>query len=167
MEPVSARRATSGEAGPAHEAVAGFAAFPCALTQFRLSEGGLLHGLLVRLRLASRGEDPKDDPVWRRAVALAAVAWVPLAALSVLAGGLAGASVAHAFLHDFVPHVRYLVSLPLLVIADALVDPMRRAPLDPGELAVQAVLLALPFGLLVLTEVPFAEVLKRLLDSLL
>jgi hypothetical protein len=86
MEPGSARGARSGEAGRAGEAVAGSAAFPEVPTRFRLSEDGLLYGLLLRVRLASRGED---------------------------------------------------------------------------------VLLALPFGLLVLTEVPFAEVLKRLLDSLL
>jgi len=113
----------SGEASRADEADTGSAALPGVPTRFRLSEGGLLHALLVRLRLASRGEDPNGDRTWRRVVALAAVAWVPLAVLSVVPGVLDGTPVAHAFLHDFVPHVRYLVTLPLLVIADALVDP--------------------------------------------
>lgn len=52
---------------------------------------------------------------WRRAGAVAAVAWLPLLLLAALEGAVPGPSSRGSFLLDLPVHARYLVALPLLV----------------------------------------------------
>ena len=53
----------------------------------------------------------------RRALLLAAVCWLPLALLS-SASGLATGGVDLPFLADFEVHARFLLALPLLILAE-------------------------------------------------
>jgi hypothetical protein len=81
---------------------------------FALVLGGPLYQLWRCTRLA--GE--KLQLVRRRAIALALLAWTPLLALSVAEGHAWGASVKLSFLHDVELHVRLLLALPLLTVAE-------------------------------------------------
>ena len=79
--------------------------------------GGPLYQLWRRTRLAGDAL----QLLRRRLVILTAVAWVPLLALSIAEGRLWAGSVALPFLHDIEMHVRLLVALPLLVVAELVV----------------------------------------------
>jgi hypothetical protein len=57
------------------------------------------------------------------ALILALVTWVPLAVLSVLRGVALPGTVDQPFFHDITPQVRFLLALPLLIIADLIVGP--------------------------------------------
>ena len=59
--------------------------------------------------------------LWRRAVVLTALAWVPLLILSVVEGHAWGTSIALPFLHDIELHARLLLALPLLIVAELVV----------------------------------------------
>ena len=85
-------------------------------TDFSLVLGGPLYQLWRRTRLAGDAL----QLLRRRIVVLITVAWVPLLALSI-AEGHAWGSVALPFLHDIEMHVRLLVALPLLVVAELVV----------------------------------------------
>jgi hypothetical protein len=84
---------------------------------FSLVLGGPLFQLLRRTHLA-------DDTLMmmrRRVIVIALLAWLPLLVLSAADGHLLGGSVAVPFLLDVEVHIRYLVSLPLLIIAELVV----------------------------------------------
>ena len=84
---------------------------------FSLVLGGPLFQLLRRTHLA-------DDAlllVRQRIVVIALLAWLPLLVLSALEGNLWGGSTSVPFLLDIEVHVRFLVSLPLLVLAELVV----------------------------------------------
>lgn len=84
---------------------------------FSLVLGGPLFQLLRRTHLA-------DDAlllVRQRIVVIALLAWLPLLLLSALEGNLWGGSTRVPFLLDIEVHVRFLVSLPLLVLAELVV----------------------------------------------
>ena len=84
---------------------------------FSLVLGGPLFQLLRRTHLA-------DDAlllVRQRIVVIAQLAWLPLLVLSALEGNLWGGSTSVPFLLDIEVHVRFLVSLPLLVLAELVV----------------------------------------------
>ena len=85
-------------------------------TDFSLVLGGPLYQLWRRTRLTGDAL----QLLRRRIVVLITVAWVPLLALSI-AEGHAWSSVALPFLHDIEMHVRLLVALPLLVVAELVV----------------------------------------------
>jgi hypothetical protein len=76
--------------------------------------GGPLFQALRRAHLTGDGL----QLVRRRIVALATIAWVPLLALSALDGKALGNAVAVPFLRDIDAHARFLVALPLLVLAE-------------------------------------------------
>ena len=59
----------------------------------------------------------------RRAAVAVLVAWVPLALLSAWEGYAIGPSARESFLLDVAAHARFLVALPLFVLADAVVLP--------------------------------------------
>jgi hypothetical protein len=89
---------------------------------FSLVLGGPLYQLWRRTRLAG---DSLQYPN-RRVVTLALLAWLPLLFLS-LAEGLAwGDRVAVPFLHDVDVHVRLLIALPLLILAEPIVHQRMR-----------------------------------------
>jgi len=84
---------------------------------FSLVLGGPLFQLLRRAHLA----DDALMMVRQRVVVITLIAWLPLLVLSTLEGQVLGGSAAVPFLFDFEIHVRYLVALPLLIIAELVV----------------------------------------------
>jgi hypothetical protein len=84
---------------------------------FSLVIGGPLFQALRRTRLSGEGL----QLLRRRIVVLATIAWLPLLALSVLDGNALGNAVAVPFLKDIDAHARFLVALPLLVLAEIVV----------------------------------------------
>jgi hypothetical protein len=85
--------------------------------EFSLVLGGPLFQLLRRAHLA----DDALMMVRRRVVVIALLAWLPLLVLAVAEGHLLGGSVAVPFLADVEVHVRFLVAMPLLIIAELVV----------------------------------------------
>ncbi|MHA7630663.1 hypothetical protein [Corallococcus sp. M7] len=84
---------------------------PASLLDFSLVQGTSLDR---RHRFARLHRVPR--PV--RILVLVLVSWLPLLALSLLDGG----PVTRAFLRDVAAHVEFLVSLPLLIVADRYID---------------------------------------------
>jgi len=89
---------------------------------FSLVLGGPLFQLLRRARLS----DDAMMLVRRRIIAIAFLAWLPLLLLSALEGRALGGSAAVPFLLDVEVHIRFLVALPLLVIAELVVHQRMR-----------------------------------------
>jgi hypothetical protein len=50
------------------------------------------------------------------------VTWLPLALLSIAEGAAFAGGVAIPFFHDYIPHGRYLLAVPILLLMDQLVD---------------------------------------------
>jgi hypothetical protein len=84
---------------------------------FSLVLGGPLFQLLRRAHLA----DDALTMVRQRVIVLSLLAWLPLLALAALEGRLLGGSVSVPFLFDLEVHIRYLVVLPLLIVAELVV----------------------------------------------
>ncbi len=84
---------------------------------FSLVLGGPLFQLLRRAHLA----DDALMMVRQRVIVIALIAWLPLLVLSAMEGQLLGGSVAVPFLLDVEVHVRFLVAMPLLIIAELVV----------------------------------------------
>jgi hypothetical protein len=84
---------------------------------FSLVLGGPLYQLWLRTRLSGDAL----QRLHRRIIALAALAWVPLLLLSIAEGHAWGDSVDLPFFHDIEVHLRFLLSLPLLVAAELIV----------------------------------------------
>jgi len=85
---------------------------------FSLVRGGPFHGLLRRARGGS--ESPRAAVL--TAATLAAVSWTPIVLLSLAAGTAYGAGVRVPFLMDLPAHVRLLAGIPLLLLAELVVD---------------------------------------------
>jgi hypothetical protein len=75
-------------------------------------------GPCPRLRAVLRLSPSLPGRGWRRAGAVAVVAWLPLPLLVVLQGADLGSSSHGSFLLDVPVHARYLVALPLLVAVE-------------------------------------------------
>jgi len=89
---------------------------------FSLVLGGPLFQLLRRAHLS-------DDAlllVRQRILVIALLAWLPLLMLSALEGQVLGGSTAVPFLLDMEVHIRFLVALPLLIIAELVVHQRMR-----------------------------------------
>jgi hypothetical protein len=84
---------------------------------FSLVLGGPLYQLWRRARLSGDAL----QLLRRRIVVLSLLAWVPLLALSIAEGRAWGGSVALSFLRDVELHVRLLIALPLLIVAELFV----------------------------------------------
>ena len=80
---------------------------------FSLVLGGPLYQLFRRTRLTGAAL----ELLRRRIVFFSLLCWVPLAGLSALEGHLLGGP-KFSFLHDIETHVRFLVSLPVLLLAE-------------------------------------------------
>jgi hypothetical protein len=87
-----------------------------AAEDFSLVLGGPLYQLLLRSGLV---RPPFGNLGWRIAV-ITALAWLPLAPLTILAGTFS-AGVRVPFLYDYEVHTRLLFSVPLLVLAEVVV----------------------------------------------
>ena len=84
---------------------------------FSLVLGGPLFQLLRRAHLS----DEALMPVRQRVIVLSLLAWLPLLVLSALEGHLLAGSIAVPFLMDLEAHVRFLVAMPLLIVAELVV----------------------------------------------
>src|SRR5205823_3550433 len=90
---------------------------------FSIVIGGPLFQALRRVHLTGDAL----ELVRRRIVAIAILVWAPLFALSAVDGKAWGDAVAVPFLHDIDAHARFLVALPLLIIAELVVNQRMRA----------------------------------------
>jgi hypothetical protein len=84
---------------------------------FSIVIGGPLYQTLVRAHLTGH----TLELLRRRIVVIALLAWLPLLVLSVLDGKAWGNGVGVPFLYDIDVHVRFLVALPLLIVAELVV----------------------------------------------
>ena len=117
---------------PGHAALRG-------LSDFSLFAGGPLFQLLRRAHLT----DDALGLVRRRIVVIALITWLPLLVISAFEGHLNNADVAVPFLKDVGIHVRFLVALPLLIIAELVAHQRTRflaAQFLDGELIPKAAL---------------------------
>ena len=89
---------------------------------FSLVLGGPLYQLLRRAHLSG----DHLQLLRRRLVTILLFAWLPLMVLSVLEGHALGGTVAVPFLLDAEVHVRFLVALPLLILAELVVHQRMR-----------------------------------------
>jgi hypothetical protein len=86
---------------------------------FQLSSGGLTNLIQRRIRAPGAG----DFPIAMQFLIAITLLWVPLVVLTLIEGTFIGDSVAQPFVQDVVPQVRFLVALPLLLLADLAIDP--------------------------------------------
>jgi hypothetical protein len=89
---------------------------------FSLVLGGPLFQLLRRSHLSGDALELAR----RRLITIPLLAWLPLLVLSALEGQALGGSVAVPFLLDVDVHVRFLVALPLLIVAELVVHQRMR-----------------------------------------
>src|SRR3974377_522932 len=81
-------------------------------------EGGPLDRLQLRLGLMKL----QRPLIVRRAVIFALIAWLPLLILSALQGTLL-TNITIPFLYDPSAHIRFLLSVPLLIVAEVVIGP--------------------------------------------
>ncbi|MGH8632681.1 MAG: hypothetical protein ACRET7_00965 [Burkholderiales bacterium] len=91
-------------------------------TDFSLVLGGPLYQLFQRAHLSGSALELAR----RRVIIISLIAWLPLLVLSALSGQVLGGSVAMTFLQDVGVHVRFLIGVPLLIIAETLVHQRMR-----------------------------------------
>src|SRR4029077_14620597 len=84
---------------------------------FSLILGGPLFQLLRRAHLCG----DVAELVWRRMIAMALITWLPLLVLSIIEGHAWGNSVKVPFLLDVDVHARFLLALPLFIVAELVV----------------------------------------------
>ena len=84
---------------------------------FSLVLGGPLFQFFLRARLTT----DTLNLVKRRVIVISLFTWLPLLVLSVLSGDAAGGGSKVPFFYDIDVHVRFLVALPLLLIAELVV----------------------------------------------
>jgi hypothetical protein len=84
---------------------------------FSLVLGGPLYQLWRRLFLAG----PALELLTRRMIGIPLVAWLPLLVLTTFQGLVVGHAVAVPFIYDFAVHARFLVAVPILLLAELVV----------------------------------------------
>jgi hypothetical protein len=87
--------------------------------QFSLVQGGLIYRFQVAIGMAI----PDRSGVVNRALLTILITWFPLLLLSLLQNRAFGSQVQIPFLHDFATNIRFLIGLPLLVIAEVVINP--------------------------------------------
>lgn len=87
------------------------------LDDFSLVQGGSLFQLFVRSHLATTGL----DLLKRRIIFFVLLTWLPLLLLSAVSGQLLESSIQIPFLYDIEVQVRFLLVLPLLLVAELVV----------------------------------------------
>lgn len=85
---------------------------------FSITDGGPLHRVLARLE-SSWSERLL---VVRRALATTAITWVPLLLLSALQGLAWGRHIQIPFVRDLAVNVRFLIAVPILILAESNID---------------------------------------------
>jgi hypothetical protein len=86
-------------------------------SDFSLVLGGPLYQLFLRSRITT----DSLGLLKRRVIVISLVAWLPLLVLSALAGQAVGGGIEIPFLYDVETHIRFLVALPLLLVAELVV----------------------------------------------
>ncbi|HEU0038673.1 MAG TPA: hypothetical protein VFR76_05310, partial [Verrucomicrobiae bacterium] len=89
---------------------------------FSLVLGGPLYQLFRRAHLSGDAL----ELLQRRILVIALLAWLPLLVLSVVEGHAWGDGVTMPFLKDVDAHVRFLIALPLLVLAEIVIHQRMR-----------------------------------------
>ena len=89
---------------------------------FSLVLGGPLYQLFIRARINT----DTLGLLRRRVIVISLFTWLPLLVLSVLAGDAAGGASKVPFFYDVDTHVRFLVALPLLLVAELMVHQRMR-----------------------------------------
>ena len=89
---------------------------------FSLVLGGPLYQLLRRAHVSGNAL----ELMRRRVIVISLFAWVPLLVLSALEGRALGEGVGVPFLRDWDTHARFLVALPLLIVAELVVHQRMR-----------------------------------------
>ena len=87
--------------------------------QFLLTQGGPTYRLEMRVGLIRAN----SSRILRRALLSILATWIPLLILSALQGNAAGHLVSVPFLRDFAVHARFLLSVPLLLLAETVLGP--------------------------------------------
>jgi len=87
--------------------------------EFSLVQGGPIYRFQTAIGMAL----PNREGVLKRALLTTLVTWFPLLILSLIQGRAFGSQVNIPFLYDFAASIRFLIGLPLLVIAEAVIDP--------------------------------------------
>src|SRR5277367_4441693 len=85
---------------------------------FSLTQGGLIYRLQLRFR---PGQEERSR-ILRRALLAIGVAWLPLVVLSIIQGSAYGKQLQIPFFRDFAVNVRFLVALPILILAEPWID---------------------------------------------
>jgi len=85
---------------------------------FSLLRGGPAHRLQLSLGLIG----PESLNLWRRVFWCVLLTWVPLLVISAVEGLAFGNQVRLPFLHDFAAYARYLLAVPILILAEGLVE---------------------------------------------
>lgn len=111
---ITERRPTDNAGGKGH--ITGDAVLDDA-QNFSLVLGGPLYQLLRRVHLS----DDVVSHVRQRVIVISLLGWLPLFILSLVQGHLWGKSVAVPFLFDLEVQIRFLIVVPLLVIAELVV----------------------------------------------
>ena len=94
------------------------AVYSTALVDQSLMRGGIFYSLQRRLRLIN----DNDSRVVTRAILFAAVTWMPLLVLAVVAHGSLVNETSRSLLTDIPVYVRFLLVVPILILAENLVD---------------------------------------------
>ena len=86
---------------------------------FSIVVGGPIYDFLLRSRCVQQ----RLPNTLRRLIALVAITWLPLLLLSIREGVAFGYKVRVPFLYDFSVYGRFLVALPLLILAEIIIEP--------------------------------------------
>ncbi|MBX9688821.1 MAG: hypothetical protein K2X27_19085 [Candidatus Obscuribacterales bacterium] len=84
-----------------------------------LLSGGPLYTLMVKAGIAK----PGLTGIRLRILLSIAISWIPLALLTIAEGSFANSSLKVPFLYDFAEWCRFLFALPLLIVAEYLIEP--------------------------------------------
>jgi hypothetical protein len=85
---------------------------------FSIIRGGPFHRLLMRIFR----DKPEHERVVRRAIFATAIAWLPLILLSTTQELAFGHNIEITFVRDFAVNVRFLVALPIFILAEFKID---------------------------------------------
>jgi len=87
---------------------------------FKLSSGGLFYSILTRLHIQESGRYSTR----RRIFVLTTLCWLPLFLLAAYEGNLISHQLDIPFVYDMKPYVRFLITIPFLIVVDELIDPL-------------------------------------------
>jgi len=87
-------------------------------------------GPFFRWSQRARLSGPSLEFLHRRVLAVTLLAWLPLLLLSMLEGVGLGKAVKIPFLYDIETHTRFLVALPLLIVAEVVVNELGSPLID-------------------------------------